>query len=467
MTAFDLAVIGGGSGGLSVAAAAAQFGQRVVLFEKHQMGGDCLNTGCVPSKALIAAAKAAHAARTSARFGISAGGVTVDFAAVMKHVQGAIAAIAPHDSVERFEGLGVTVVQAEARFIDATALEADGKHYKARRIVVATGSRPALPPIPGLADMPYLTTDTLFNLRTLPGHLIVIGGGPIGLEMAQAFRRLGSEVTVIDAAALLAREDPEAAAIAIAQLRGEGIRLLPSIPIVRVRTAAGPLVVETAAGAVMGSHLLVATGRRPNIEGLGLDAAGIAFTARGITVDHHLRSSARSVYAIGDVAGLGQFTHLAGYHAGLVIRQALFALPARLPAGPVPRVTFTDPEVAQAGLTEAEARAQHGDDVKVLRADYSSNDRAVTETDTRGFVKVVTRRNRILGCTIVGADAGEQIAPWIIALENNLPLRAMAQSLLPYPTRAEAGRKAAVQGFAGLAQKPWLRRMIGVLSQLR
>lgn len=254
--------------------------------------------------------------------------------------------------------------------------------------------------------------------------------------------------------------------MATEQLRSEGIRLLPSTPIIRVRTAAS-LVVETAAGAVMGSHLLVATGRRPNIEGLGLDAAGIAFTARGITVDQRLRSNARSVYAIGDVAGLGQFTHLAGYHAGLVIRQALFALPARLPARPVPRVTFTDPEVAQAGLTEAEARAQHGDIVKVLRVNYNSNDRAVAEADTRGFVKVITRRNRILGCTIVGADAGEQIAPWIIALENNLPLRAMAQSLLPYPTRAEAGRKAAVQGFADLAKKPWLRRMIGVLSRLR
>ena len=315
--------------------------------------------------------------------------------------------------------------------------------------------------------MPSLTTDTLFNLRTLPGHLIIIGGGPIGLEMAQAFRRLGSDVTVIDAAALLARDDPEAAAIAIEQIRREGIRLLPSTPIIRVRTAAGSLVVETAAGAVMGSHLLVATGRKPNIDGLGLDAAGIAFTARGITVDHRLRSSVRRVFAIGDVAGLGQFTHLAGYQAGLVIRQALFALPARLPARPVPRVTFTDPEVAQAGLTEAEARAQHGDDVKVLRADYRSNDRAVAEAETRGFVKVTIRRNRILGCTIAGADAGEQIAPWILALENNLPLRAMAQSLLPYPTRAEAGRKAAVQGFADLAKKPWLRRMIGVLSRLR
>lgn len=467
MTGFDLAVIGGGSGGLSVAAAAAQFGQRVVLFEKHQMGGDCLNTGCVPSKALIAAAKAAHAARTSARLGISADNVTIDFTAVMQHVQGAIAAIAPHDSVERFEGLGVTVVQAEARFINATTLAAGGTHYTARRIVVATGSRPAITPIPGLTDVPYLTTDTLFNLQTLPGHLIIIGGGPIGLEMAQAFRRLGSDVTVTDAATLLAREDPEAAAIAIAQLRSEGIRLLPSIPIVRVRTAAGSLVVETAAGAIMGSHLLVATGRRPNIEGLGLDAAGIAFTARGITVDHRLCSSARRVYAIGDVAGLGQFTHLAGYHAGLVVRQALFALPARLPLRPVPRVTFTDPEVAQAGLTEAEARALHGDDMKVLRADYNGNDRAVTEADTRGFIKVITRRNRILGCTIVGVDAGEQIAPWVIALENNLPLRAMAQSLLPYPTRAEAGRKAAVQGFADLAKKPWLRRMIGVLSRLR
>jgi pyruvate/2-oxoglutarate dehydrogenase complex dihydrolipoamide dehydrogenase (E3) component len=465
---FDLAVIGAGSGGLSVAAAAAQFGRKVVLFEKHRMGGDCLNTGCVPSKALLAAAEAAERVREASRFGIATQEPRVDFAAVMAHVRSSIAALAPHDSRDRFEALGVTVVAAAARFVAARKLEAGGQRYSARHMVIATGARPAVPDIPGLAEVPFLTTDTLFGLAAQPRHLVVIGGGPIGLEMAQAFRRLGSAVTVIEQAVLLSREDPEAAAVVRQQLAAEGVTLMTRTPVLRVRTDAAGLAVETAHGTVTGSHLLVAVGRRPNVEDLDLAAAGIAFTPKGIAVDRFLRTSARGVFAIGDVAGGGQFTHVAGYQAGRVIRQALFALPAGLPSWPLPRVTFTDPELAQAGLTEAEARAAHGTAVQVWRAPFAGNDRAVTEAATEGFVKVMAGRSgRILGCTIAGRQAGELIAPWQLAIEQGLKLSAMAQSVVPYPTRAGAGPRAAMAGFSGLAANPWLRRLIGVLSGLR
>jgi len=463
---FDIAVIGAGSGGLSVAAAAAQFGQKVVLFEKGAMGGDCLNTGCVPSKALLAAAKQAHAMRVGGQLGIAAREQQVDFAAVRAHVQRAIAAIAPHDSQQRMEGLGVTVIRAPAHFIDAGTLAADGQHYTARRIVIATGSRPAVPPIPGLSEVPFLTNETLFANQTLPSHLLIIGGGPIGLEMAQAHRRLGSKVTVIEAAMPLAQDDPELTAVVLKQLEAEGIGILSGTKVTGVSAADGITVTLGDGRRVSGSHLLVAAGRRPNIEELNLDAAGIATTAKGITVDAGLRTSNRKVYAIGDVAG-GRFTHEAGYQAGIVIRNALFGLPAKATAG-IPHVTYTDPELAQIGLTEAQARTAHGDAIRVLRSPFSDNDRAVAEGRTQGLVKLVTtRRGRILGAGIAGAGAGDLIQPWVLALERGLKLSALAGSVLPYPTRGEASRRAAIGFFADFASNPLVRRVIGLVSRLR
>ena len=463
---FDIAVIGAGSGGLSVAAAAAQFGRSVVLFEKGEMGGDCLNTGCVPSKALLAAAKQAQAMRSAAPFGIAAVEPVVDFAAVMAHVRRAIAAIAPHDSQQRFEALGVTVIRAAARFTDARTIEAAGARYTARRIVIATGSRPALPPIDGLAEVPFLTNETVFANTVLPAHLLIIGGGPIGLEMAQAHRRLGARVTVIEAGTPLAQDDPELAAVLLGQLRAEGVEILPATAVTRVSRTDGGIAIEAGGRTVTGSHLLVAAGRKPNVEELGLAEAGIAFTARGITVDGRLRTSNRKVHAVGDVAG-GRFTHEAGYQAGIVLRNILFALPARASAM-IPHVTYTDPELAQAGLTEREARAAHGDGIKVLRWPFRDNDRAQAEGHPQGLVKIITtRRGRILGAGIVGPGAGEQIQPWILALERGLKISTMAGSVLPYPTRGEAGRRAAVSYFSGFASNPLVRRVIGLVSSLR
>ena len=465
-TTFDIAVIGAGSGGLTVAAAAAQFGQKVVLFEKGEMGGDCLNTGCVPSKALFAAAKQAHAMRSGARFGIAAVDPQVDYAAVRAHVQRAIAAIAPHDSQQRMEGLGVTVIRAAARFVDTRTLEAKGQRFTARRIVIATGSRAAVPPIPGLADVPYLTNETLFANETLPSHLIIIGGGPVGIEMAQAHRRLGSKVMVIDAATPLAQDDPELATVVLGALRTEGVEILTDTRIARVSAATGITVTLGDGRSITGSHLLVAAGRRPNVEALGLDAAGIAVTSSGITVDRRMRTGNPRVFAIGDVAG-GHFTHDAGYQAGIVIRNALFGLPARALAA-IPHVIYADPELAQVGLTEAKARAAHGDGVRVLRSPFHDNDRAIAEADTAGLVKIITtRRGRILGAGIAGAGAGDLIQPWVLALEQGIRISAMAGSVLPYPTRGEAGRRAAVGYFADFASNSLVRRVIGLIKAVR
>lgn len=462
---FDIAVIGAGSGGLTVAAAAAQFGRRVVLFEKGEMGGDCLNDGCVPSKALLAAAKHAQAMREGTPFGISPVEPAVDFAAVMAHVRRAIAAIAPNDSQQRFEGLGVSVIRAAARFRDAATLEADGEAFTARRIVIATGARPAVPPIPGLAGVPFLTNETVFDNDVLPHHLVIIGGGPIGLEMAQAHRRLGARVTVIEAARPLAQDDPELADVVLARLRAEGVDIRTATAVERVSQHAGEISVEAGGQTITGSHLLVATGRRPNVEELGLAAAGIAVTPRGITVDRGLRTSNRRAYAIGDVAG-GHFTHEAGYQAGIVIRNALFGLPAKASAM-IPHVTYTSPELAQVGLTEAAARAAHGERIRVLRWPFHENDRAQAEGEVEGLVKLVTSaRGRILGAGIAGPQAGELIQPWVLAIAQGLKVGAMAGAVLPYPTRGEASRRAAIGYFSGLASNPLVRRVIGLVGRI-
>lgn len=462
---FDIAVIGAGSGGLTLAAAAAQFGRRVVLFEKAEMGGDCLNTGCVPSKALIAAGAQAQAMREAARFGIEPIEPQLDFAAVMASVKRAIAAIAPHDSQQRMEQLGITVVRAAARFRDARTLEAAGGGFTARRIVIATGARPAVPPIPGLADVPFLTSETLFDNTVLPAHLVVIGGGAIGLEMAQAHRRLGSRVTVIEAATPLAQDDPELSAVVLRQLAAEGIEIVSATPVTGVARTAQGISVTAGGRSIEGSHLLVAAGRRPAIDGLNLEAAGIAFSARGIDVDAGLRTTNRKVFAIGDVAG-GRFTHEASYQAGIVLRRALFGLPARATSA-ISQVIYTAPELAQVGLTEAQARSLHGDAIAVLRAPFSGNDRAVTEADTQGLVKVIAGpRGRLLGAGIAGAGAGDLIQPWVVALHKGLKLGDIASLVLPYPTRGEASKRAAIGYFAGLASKPLLRGVMGLVSRI-
>ncbi len=465
---YDLAIIGAGSAGLTVAAAAAKFGRKVVLFEKSKMGGDCLNYGCVPSKALIAAAKHAHMAHIGTRFGVLSE-PQIDFALVHAYVQRVISAIAPNDSQERFEKLGVKVVRAEARFRDASTIEADGEIFAARRFVIATGSRAAVPPIPGLQDAPYFTNETLFENTELPGHLIVIGGGPIGMEMAQAHRRLGSRVTVVEAAEPLSKDDPELAAVVLKTVADEGVEILRRTAVTAVSKIAAGITLHIAGGrTIEGSHLLVAAGRRTNTEGVNLEAAGIAYTAKGVTVDKGLKTTNRRVYAIGDAAGSLQFTHVAGYHAGLVVRNALFGLPVNTTSAVIPWVTFTDPELAQVGLTEAEARTRHGDAITILRWPFHDNDRAQTDAVTNGLVKaVIGKRGRILGAGITGAGAGELIQPWVLAMGQGLGVKSLVDMVPPYPTRGEANRRAALEYYAGLATNPWIRRVMDLVAKFR
>ncbi len=449
----DLCIIGAGSGGLSVAAGAVQMGARVVLIEKGKMGGDCLNYGCVPSKALIAAAEAADTLRHAGRFGVNGHEPAVDFPAVRDHLRGVIAAIAPHDSVERFEGLGVTVIQAAARFTGAREVEAGGKRVKAKRFVVATGSSAAVPPIPGLETVPYLTNETVFDLAERPEHLIVIGGGPIGAELAQAQRRLGARVSLLEMAKVLGKDDPEVTAVARNRLAEDGVEIHEGISIQEIAPEGnGVAVVLEQDGKkvrLSGSHLLVAAGRKANVEGLGLEAAGVACSAKGIAVDKRLRSSNKRVFAVGDVAlveGLGayQFTHVAGYHAGIVIRNALFKLPAKVNYDALPWVTYTDPEIAHVGLTEAQAREKNGDKVRALTWPFAENDRAQTERATEGLVKVVVgARGKILGASIVGLHAGELLQPWVLAIGEGLKIGAMANMIAPYPTLGEVNKRVA------------------------
>jgi pyruvate/2-oxoglutarate dehydrogenase complex dihydrolipoamide dehydrogenase (E3) component len=467
----DLCIIGAGSGGLSVAAVAASLGVPVVLIEKGKMGGDCLNAGCVPSKALIAAGKRAEVFRSSAAFGIKAQRPGIEFYQVNDHVHGVIAAIAPNDSRERFTGLGVRVIEGEARFQDAeTVVVGDRFEIKARRFIVATGSVPAIPPIAGLDQTPYLTNETVFEMRERPKHLIVVGGGPIGLELAQAFRRLGSDVTVLEAAEPLAKEDPECAAVVLDRLMREGVTIRSGVTIARVKRVRSKIeivVVGEKQGeeTLEGSDLLVAAGRRPALDGLGLDAAGIAHDASGIVVDKRLRSTNKRVYAIGDVAGSVQFTHAANYHAGLVIRHALFRLPIKVDVGSIPRVTFTDPELAHVGMSEDEAR-QRVKSIRVLRWPYHENDRAQAERETLGHIKVVTdKKGKILGATIVGASAGELITAWTLAISQGLNIRAFAGIVVPYPTLSEIGKRAAISFFTPRLNGPWVRRILGFLQR--
>jgi pyruvate/2-oxoglutarate dehydrogenase complex dihydrolipoamide dehydrogenase (E3) component len=463
----DLCVIGAGAGGLAVAAGAVQMGASVVLVERGEMGGDCLNVGCVPSKSLLAAAKLAHQWRRGSEMGIAYAPPRIEFGTVSDSVARVIALLAPNDSVERFEGLGVTVLRSEAKFTGPRRVRAGKHEIAARRFVIAAGSSPAIPPIPGLSAASYFTNETIFANRTLPAHLIVIGGGAVGIELAQAHHRLGAEVTVIDAGPLLPRDDPELVALLAARLAEEGIKLLPASPIASVEPDGGGMMVRLENGArIAGSHLLIAAGRRPNTDTLDLAAAGIEATARGITVDARLRTTNRHVFAIGDVSGGPQFTHIALYHAGIVIRNVLFRLPAGVDYRALPWVTYTDPELAQAGMSEATARDACGDGIRVLRWDFADNDRAHTERDAFGRIKIVTKPNgRILGAAILGAGAGDQIMTWALAISQRLKIGAMANLVVPYPTRGEAGKRAAGGFFTSTLFAPRTRRLVRLLAR--
>ena len=442
----DICIIGAGSGGLSVAAGAAQMGARVVLFEADRMGGDCLNSGCVPSKAMLAAAKAAHQAGGNPAMGVTGAPPKVDFAAVKAHVADTIAAIAPHDSVERFTGLGVTVIEERARFIAPRRVRSDSVEVTAKFFVIATGSTAMVPPIPGLDSLPFHTNETIFGDLEKPDHLAIIGGGPIGVEMAQAHRRLGCRVTLIEAATILAKDEPEIRSILVTRLRDEGVEIIEGVGVTNVGGMAGEMTLTLEDGRrIEASHILVAAGRWPGIGDLGLEAAGIAVGRNGIITDAWLRTSDRQVFAIGDVTGRPQFTHVAGYHAGIVIRNMLFRLPARIDDALTPWVTYTDPELAHVGLGEAAAAAAWSPaNIRTRSIPLTGNDRAVAERRTEGMVKLVIHRNgRILGATILAPQAGEMILAWSLAIGTRRKIASMAGVIAPYPTFGDAGKRAA------------------------
>ncbi|KEJ88674.1 dihydrolipoyl dehydrogenase family protein [Sulfitobacter donghicola] len=463
----DVLVIGAGSGGLSVAAGASQMGADVVLLEGHEMGGDCLNFGCVPSKALIATGKAAYGQKNSEQFGVSnAAGVT-DYAAAKDHVADVVATIAPMDSQERFEGFGITVIREYGSFISATEVQAGDTIIQARRIVISTGSSPLVPPIPGLENVPYETNETLFELREAPEHLLVIGGGPIGMEMAQAHIRMGCKVTVIEGAKALGKDDPELAEVVLTSLKDEGVEIAEDALAAEIRGQAGAIEVETKDGRIFkGSHLLMAVGRRANVDKLNLEAAGIEPTRTGIKVDDGLRTTNKRVYAIGDVAGGLQFTHVAGYHAGVIIRSMLFGLPSKAKTAHIPWATYTDPELSQVGLTEAQAKEEHGDAVEVVRFHFNHNDRAIAERKTKGFIKVMVVKGRPVGVSIVGYQAGELINLWALALANKMKMSQIAAMVAPYPTIGEINKRAAGAYFSPrLFESDMVKRVVGFVQR--
>ena len=450
----DVVVIGAGAAGLTAAGGAARLGLRVALIERDRMGGECLNSGCVPSKALLAAARRAHLLRAGGAMGVAGGGATVDYAGVRAHVQGAIAAIAPHDSPERFRAWGVEVIQGEARFIGRRAVEVGDRVLRAPRIVIAAGSRPAVPDIEGLDRVPFLTNETLFDLAVLPRHLVILGAGSVGLEMAQAFRRLGAAVTVIEAGQALARDDAEAVAVVLQQLAAEGVTVRTGTRATRVSAVPEGVRVEVSQDgaspgeAVTGSHLLLAVGRRPSLDGLGLDAAGVAAEADGITVDRRRRTSNPAVFAIGDCRVGPRLTHAAGYEGTVAVMNIALGLPAAADAA-LPVATFTDPELAQLGLTEQAARERHGR-VRVDRVAFADNDRAVADGETAGFLKVIRARGRLVGVTVVGAGAGELLLPWSLAMRGKASLWAVSGTVVAYPTRSETSKAAAFAAYEGL-----------------
>ncbi len=463
----DLCILGAGSGGLSAAAGAVQMGAKVVLLEGGKMGGDCLNYGCVPSKALIGAAKHAYAMTSGAAFGVTPVTPDINFTRAKDHVFSVIAQIAPHDSIERFEGLGVHVISHYGEFVSPREVIAGDHRISARRFIIATGSSPLVPPIPGLSDVPYETNETIFELREKPEHLVIIGGGPIGMELAQAHRRLGCLVTVIEGIKALGRSHPEHADIVLQQLRDEGVVIHEGVAAARVEGDSGSVTVHGAEGlTVTGTKLLVAVGRKPNIDKLNLGVAGIETSGPAITVDESLKTTNRRVYAIGDVTGGFQFTHVAGYHASVVLKSALFGLKSKVRHDHIPSATYTDPEIAEVGLSEDDARRKYGKGIEIVSFGYDENDRALAEGHGKGAVRAIIFKGRPVGASIVGSGAGEQIHLWSMAIANRLKLGAFAATIAPYPTMGEASKRAAGAYFAKrLFDNLWVKRAVRLVQR--
>lgn len=464
----DFCVIGAGSAGLSFAEDAVQMGASVIIIERGKMGGDRLNYGCVPSKSLIAAAKFCNDIKKSMVFGCHPKRVRLSYKQVHDHIHQLIESIAPHHSVERFEKLGVKVINREGRFKDPYIIETERHTIEAKRYIIATGSSPLIPSINGLDSISYYTNETIFDLNTLPERLVVIGGGPIGIEMAQAFHRLGSAATVLEASLVLPNDDHELTAHLLGILRGEGLDIREQVNITRIKKSEHGALIQykdhlEQEHTIKASHVLVATGRRPNIQDLNLSAAGVEFTEKGIKVDKYLRSTNSRIYAIGDCIGGSQFTHVAGYHAKIVLRNSIFRLRTKLQTTAIPWVTFTDPELAHVGALEAQL-LQDSIPHQVLRLPLKENDRAQIDRKTEGQIKVlVSPKGHILGVTILSTHAGELIFPWVMAIQNKLKLPSIVNTMAPYPTLSEISNSVADGYYKNKLFSPRMKGFVRLL----
>jgi len=460
----EVIVIGGGAAGLTAAGGCGLFGLKVALIEAGAMGGECLNNGCVPSKALIAAAGRAQVAREPLAMGVALAAPQVEWAGVRAHIRGAITTIEPHDAPERFEAMGCEVIREYARLTGPREVTVGGRKLTAPRIVIATGSAPAVPDIAGLGEVTYLTNENLFELDELPRHLVVIGGGAIGMEMAQAFRRLGSAVTVIHAGALMERDDAESVALVRAAMEREGVRFVSG----KAARVSGAVVVELEGGQrIEGSHLLIAAGRKARAAGFGLEELGVAINANGIVVDERRRTSLKHIYAIGDCRDGPRLTHVSGYEGSNVVMEIAFGLPTKVDWRALPWCTYTNPEVAQVGLTEAAARKQYGAAVRVVREGFDHNDRAVAEGDSDGHVKLVLKGTKVIGASICGQNAGELLLPISQMITGKASSFALGSAVIAYPTRSEITKAAAFAAWEPTVFSKWPKRIAALVQRAR
>lgn len=457
----DLVVIGGGAGGLVVASVAAQLGLDVVLIEAQpQLGGDCLHYGCVPSKALLKVAQVAHCMRHADTYGLDIADSPVDMQQVNRAVQQAIDTIQPHDSHERFISLGCEVISARAEFVDPHTVKAGDKFFHANRFVIATGSEAFIPDIEGLKDIDYLTNESMFSLPELPAELLILGAGAVGIEMAQAYARLGSKVTVVEMAdRILPASDPEISAALEAVLVNEGVVIHTGQAVVSARQCSAGVEVSMKSGdRISATSVLVALGRRPVLAELGLEKAGVKYQARGIEVNRSMQTSARHIYACGDVTGQLAFTHVAEHQAGIVIANVVFKLPRRINMAVIPAVVYTEPECAQVGIVESALKS--GDNYEIVRFDMDRLDRAITDKLEHGFAKLIVRRGKILGAHVIGPHAGEVIHELALAMQENIKLSKIAGLVHAYPSYSQINKRVAGQYFSSRLYSDKTRKLV-------
>ena len=462
--AVDICVIGAGAGGLSVAAGASQMGAKVALVESGKMGGDCLNYGCVPSKALLAMGKVANTVRNADEFGIFIDDFRIEPSEIYNRIKKIVSLIELNDSEERFTGLGVELIRAKGQFLSPKVLQAGELTVRAKYFVIAAGSEPAVPFIAGLNNTSFLTNKTIFDLGEIPKKLIILGGGFSGVEFAQAYSKLGSEVTILECNKILSQEDPELVDILREKMIFDGINIFENITTDSIENDNEGIRVninlDDRAMILLGSHLLICAGRTPRVNELSLQLAGVNYSSKGINVDDRLRTSNKKVFAIGDIIGKEKFTHIAAYHAGIVIKNILFHFPAKIKNKVAPRIAFTYPELAQVGLKEPLARKKFRR-IRILRAPYFHNDRANIEGSTTGLIKIITnRRGVILGASILGESAGELIQIWTLAIHQRLKIGVIADMIFPYPVFGEISKRAGTDFFLPILFSERLKKIV-------